>query len=49
MDISREKRRNEDELILNQLRKVIGWPKSIDELKHKLEKMEANPFDLQSQ
>jgi TPR repeat protein len=48
MDISREKRRDEDESILNQLRKVIGWPKSIDELKQKLETLGANPFGLLS-
>ncbi len=45
MDLSREKRRDEDELILNQLRKIVGWPKSIDELKQKLETVEENPFD----
>jgi hypothetical protein len=49
MEIPREKRRGEDDLILNQLRKVIGWPKSIDELKHNLEMLDANPFDPQSQ
>jgi hypothetical protein len=47
MEISREKRRDEDELILNQLRKVIEWPKSIDELRQKLEMLETNPLDLQ--
>lgn len=49
MDISREKRRDEDELILNHLRKAIGWPKSIDELKQKLDTLEINPLGLQSE
>ena len=49
MEISREKRRIEDELMLAQLRKVIGWPKSCDELKRKLELLEANPLEKQNQ
>jgi hypothetical protein len=45
MEISREKRRVEDKLMLTQLRKVIGWPKSCDELKRRLELLEANPLE----
>ena len=37
-EASREKCRDEDELILNHLRKAIGWPKAIEELQRNLEK-----------